>query len=87
MSGFIAVYLIVCLNAANHETCTKLPITDNTQAQADGVELTISGCQGIQGAISAQKYWEEHSDLHKKFQFGGWACQVGNKKAPDRGGA
>jgi hypothetical protein len=36
MSGFVAVYLIVCLNAASHDTCTKLPITDNTQVQADG---------------------------------------------------
>lgn len=82
---FIAIYLIVCLNAANHDTCTKLPVTDSTQAQE--VPITMIGCMGLQGAITAQKYWAEHPGLHDKFEFGGWACKIGNQKAPDTGGA
>jgi hypothetical protein len=87
MMEFVAVYLVICLNAANHATCTKLPVTDSTQVQPDGQEISMTGCLGLQGALSAQKYWAQHADLHEKFQYGGWACQVGNKKAPDRGGA
>jgi hypothetical protein len=82
MSAFIGLFLVVCLNPANHATCTKLPIVDSTQ-----VELTMTGCMGVEGQVSAIKYWEEHPDLHKAYQFGGWSCQIGNKKAPDRGAA
>jgi len=82
MGGFIALYLIVCVQADNHGTCTKLPIIDSTQA-----DLTMAGCMGVEGQVSALKYWQEHSDLHKNFQYGGWACRIGNKKAPDKGSA
>jgi hypothetical protein len=85
--GFVAIYLVVCLNAANPNTCTRLPVTDSTQGQPDDAPMTMSGCMGVEGQSSAIKYWAEHPDLHQKFQYGGWSCQVGNKKAPDRGKA
>ena len=31
--------------------------------------------------------WEEHQDIRTVYHFGGWSCQIGNKKAPDRGHA
>jgi hypothetical protein len=88
MNGvFLAVYLLVCTAPGNPATCTKLPITDSTQGQPDGSELTLTGCMGVQGAESARRYWDAHPDIQKHFYFGGWACQVGNKKAPDNGKA
>ena len=72
MHGFIALYLIACLDPANHYTCVSLPITDSTQAQPDGSEMTMM---------------EEHQDIHNVYQFGGWSCRIGNKKGPDRGHA
>ena len=87
MNGFIALYLIACIDPTNHNTCVSLPITDSTQAQTDGSEMSIMGCMGIEGANSAKKFWEDHPDMHKAYRFGGWSCQVGNKKAPDRGHA
>jgi hypothetical protein len=84
MNGFIALYLIACLDPTNHNTCVSLPVTDSTQAQPDGSEMSMMGCMGIEGANSAKKFWEDHPDMHKAFHFGGWSCQVGNKKAPDR---
>jgi hypothetical protein len=42
---------------------------------------------GVEGANSAKKFWEDHPDIHKAYHFGGWSCQIGNKKAPDRGHA
>jgi hypothetical protein len=59
MHGFIALYLIACLNPTNHNTCVSLPVTDSTQAQPDGSEMTMMGCMGAQGMYSAKKYWEE----------------------------
>ena len=85
MHGFIALYLIACLDPSNHTTCVSLPVTDSTQAQPDGSEMSMMGCMGIEGANSAKKFWEDHPDMHEVYHFGGWSCQVGNKKAPDRG--
>src|SRR5215831_9497434 len=85
MSGFIALYLIACLDPINHNTCVSLPVTDSTQAQPDGSEMSMMGCMGVEGANSAKKFWEDHPDMHKAYHFGGWSCQIGNKKAPDRG--
>ena len=87
MHGFIALYLIACLNPANHNTCVSLPVADSKQAQPDGAEMSMMECMGVVGANSAKKYWEEHDDIRKVYQFGGWSCQIGNKKAPDRGHA
>ena len=87
MHGFIALYLIACLDPTNHNTCVSLPVTDSTQAQPDGSEMSMMGCMGIEGANSAKKFWEDHPDMHKAYRFGGWSCQVKNKKAPDRGHA
>lgn len=87
MNGFIALYLIACLNPANHNTCVSLPVSDNTQAQPDGSEMTMMGCMGVEGMISARKYWEDHEDIRKVYSFGGWSCQIGNKKVPDPGHA
>ncbi len=84
MGTFVALYIVICVNAAVHGTCSKLPITDSTQTE---VPLTMVGCLGQQGEVSARRYWEAHSDLHAMFQYGGWACRVGNKKASDTGGA
>ena len=49
--------------------------------------MSLMGCMGIEGANSAKKFWEDHPDMHKVYHFGGWSCQIGNKKAPDRGHA
>jgi hypothetical protein len=87
MNGFLALYLIACLDPTNHNTCVSLPVTDSTQAQPDGSQMSMMGCLGIQGGNSAKKFWEDHPDMHKAYHFGGWSCQVGNKKAPDRGHA
>ncbi len=87
MNGFIALYLIACLDPTNDNTCVSLPVTDSTQAQPDGSEISMMGCIGIEGANSAKKFWEDHPDMHKAYHFGGWSCQVANKKAPDRGHA
>jgi hypothetical protein len=40
MHGFIALYLIACLDPTNHNTCVSLPVTDSTQAQPDRSEMT-----------------------------------------------
>ena len=85
MHSFIALYLIACLDPTNHNTCVSLPVTDSSQAQPDGSEMSMMGCMGIEGANSAKKFWEDHPDMHKAYHFGGWSCQIGNKKAPDRG--
>ena len=88
MSTFIGIFLVVCLNATVPGTCTSLPITDNTEAQADDAPLTMTGCMGVEGQVTALKYWEAHPDLHEKFQYGGWRCQVGTLEGfPDRGKA
>jgi hypothetical protein len=65
----------------------SLPVTDSTQAPPDGSEMSMMGCTSIEGANSAKKFWEDHPDMHKVYHFGGWSCQIGNKKAPDRGHA
>jgi hypothetical protein len=62
MHGFIALYLIACLDPTNHNTCVSLPVTDSTQAQPDGSEMSMMGCMGIEGANSAKKFWEDHPD-------------------------
>jgi hypothetical protein len=67
MHGFIALYLIACLDPTNHNTCVSLPVTDSTQAQPDGSEMSIMGCMGIEGANSAKKFWEDHPDMHKAY--------------------
>jgi hypothetical protein len=48
MHGFVALYLIACLDPTNHNTCVSLPVTDSTQAQPDGSEMSIMGCMGIE---------------------------------------
>jgi hypothetical protein len=78
MNGFIALYLIACLDPINHNTCVSLPVTDSTQAQPDGSEMSMMGCMGIGGANSAKKFWEDHPDMHNAYHFGGWSCQIGN---------
>ena len=42
MNGFLALYLIACLDPTNHNTCVSLPVTDSTQAQPDGSEMNRS---------------------------------------------
>jgi hypothetical protein len=46
MNGFIALYLIACLDPTNHNTCVSLPVVDSTEAQPDGSEMTMMGCIG-----------------------------------------
>jgi hypothetical protein len=41
MHGFIALYLIACLDPTNHNTCVSLPVTDSTQAQPNGSETSM----------------------------------------------
>ena len=80
---FIALYLTICLDITHRATCTNLPVIDNTQ----DTTITIERCMGIEGAASSMKFWQNNIGLHDKFKYGGWACRVGNKKAPDNGGA
>ena len=49
MNGFVALHLIACLDPTNHNTCVSLPVTDSTQAQLDGSEMSMMGCMGIEG--------------------------------------
>ena len=58
MHGLLALYLIACLNPANHNTCVSLPVTDSTQAQPDGAEMSMMECMGVVGANSAERYWD-----------------------------
>jgi hypothetical protein len=60
MAGFVAVYLIVCFNAASHVGCTQLAVTDSTYAQPDNAPITMAGCLGAEGQATALKYWNEH---------------------------
>ena len=46
MNGFIALYLIACLDPINHNTCVSLPVTDSSQAQPDGSEMSMIGLHG-----------------------------------------
>jgi hypothetical protein len=69
MNGFIALYLIACLDPTNHNTCVSLPVTDSTQAQPDGSEMSMMGCMGIEGANSAKKFWEDHPDNAQGFSL------------------
>lgn len=84
---FVTVMLVICLNVSTRLGCTDIPVTDTTQAQDDKQEVNMTGCLGTQGFFTAQKFWNEHVDLHDHYQFGGWACKLGNKKAPDGGRA
>ena len=59
-----------------------MPVTDSTQAQPDGYEMSMMGCMGIEDANSAKKFWEDHPAMHKAYHFGGWSCQIGNRKLP-----
>ena len=82
MNGFIALYLIACLDPTNHNTCVSLPVTESTQAQPDGSEMSMTGCMGIEGANSAKKFWEDHPDMHKAYHFGGWSCKWEIRRLP-----
>ena len=46
MNGFIALYLIACLDPTNHNTCVSLPVTDSTQAQPDEFRNEHDGLHG-----------------------------------------
>ena len=46
MNGFIALYLIACLDPVNHNTCVSLPVTDSAQAQPDGSGNEHDGLHG-----------------------------------------
>ena len=45
-----ALYLIACLDPTNHSTC----ITDSTQAQPDGSEMTVMGCMQLGDEVLGQ---------------------------------
>lgn len=87
MTPFVTVMLKICVSTALQLGCTFIPITDNTQGQDDNQVVNMTGCLGTQGFLTAQKYWNDHPDMHDHFQFAGWACKLGNKKAPDQGHA
>ncbi len=77
---YVTLLVVLCLDLAKPDSCVIERVAD----QDSGV--TISGCQGVEGMESAIKFWQEHP-LYHTWQFKGWACQIGNKPAPDRGGA
>jgi hypothetical protein len=81
MSGFIALFAVVCIHANNPDSCVTEQVTDSTQNQ-----MSMIGCLGLQGQASAKEFIANHP-LYHSWEFCGWRCQIGNRKAPDRGRA
>jgi hypothetical protein len=53
MYGFIALYLIACLDPTNHNTCVSLPVTDSAQAQIG--EEVLGGSSGYAQGVSLRR--------------------------------
>ena len=79
--SFVTVLLIVCMNLQIPGTCVQEPVVNSDQDN-----VTMAGCLGIEGFESAKQFWEQHP-LYHTWKFKGWACQIGNKRPPDRGHA
>ena len=57
MHGFIALYLIACLDPPI-TTPASLPVTTAPKL-ARRSEMSMMGCMGVEGANSAKKFWED----------------------------
>jgi hypothetical protein len=79
--GFIALYVTVCMNLNRPGSCVTEYITDSMQN-----DLNMTSCMGIEGLKSAQDFIEKHP-LYHSWHIKGWSCQIGNRKAPDKGAA
>jgi hypothetical protein len=79
--GYITLYAIVCLNLAQDGTCVREMVTDSAQNT-----MTIAGCLGVEGQVSAQKFVDQHP-LYRTWHLKGWACQIGNRRPPENGRA
>ena len=79
--GFIALYVTVCVHLSQPGSCVKELVTDSTQN-----DITMTACMGIEGLNSAKEFVANHP-LYHTWELKGWACQIGNRKAPDRGAA
>jgi hypothetical protein len=81
MSGFVTLLVIVCIHADKPDSCVSERVVDSTQA-----EMTMAGCMGLEGLVSARQFVAGHP-LYKNWTLKGWRCQIGNRKAPDKGRA
>lgn len=55
------------------------PVVNSNQDQ-----VTMTGCLRLKGFESAKEFWEHHP-LYRTWKFKGWACQIGNRPAPEHG--
>jgi hypothetical protein len=78
---FVTLLVTVCINLAVPGTCVTERVVDSSQ---DNVGMMA--CMGLEGITSAIHWWHEHP-LYHAWKFKGWACQIGNRAAPARGGA
>jgi hypothetical protein len=62
---------VICFNGA----CVTEPVVDSNQG-----EMTLAGCLGIEGMISAKQFVETHPRYHL-WQLRGWKCQIGSRPA------
>lgn len=78
---YVTLFAIVCLNLAQPDSCVREKITDSQVEQ-----MSITDCMGLNGLVTAKKFVENHA-LYHDWKLKGWACQIGNRAAPDKGKA
>ena len=66
---FVTLLVTVCLNLGVPGSCVTEPVVN---------------CLGLEGFESAKEFWEHHP-LYHTWKLKGWACQIGNRAAPERG--
>lgn len=76
---FVTLLVTVCMNLGVPGTCVTEPVVNSNQDQ-----VTITGCLGLEAFESAKEFWEHHP-LYHTWKSKGWACQIGNRAAPERG--
>ena len=76
---FVTLLVTVCMNLGIPGTCVTEPVVNSNQDQ-----VTITGCLGLEAFDSAKEFWEHHP-LYHTWKLKGWACQIGNRAAPERG--
>jgi hypothetical protein len=76
---FVTLLVTVCLNLGVPGSCVTEPVVNSNQER-----VTMIGCLGLVGFESAKEFWEQHP-LYHNWKFKGWACQIGNRAAPEHG--
>jgi hypothetical protein len=74
---FVDLLVTVCLSLSNPGSCVTELVTNSQQS-----EMTMTGCMGVEGEVSAHKWVDEHP-LYRTWKFKNWACKFGNKPSPD----